>query len=466
MLAGLLALVASLVAASTAGAQDAPEPAQSSFTDVAEHWALDHIVGLEGEGIFDGTECGEAMFCPSTPLKRQTMAVWMVRVLDGTDPEPVTGTRFSDVDGSHQWAAHIERFAELGVTKGYTDGTFRPDVTVSRAHMASFLARAFDLPAAEPKGFGDVEGHGHEDNINRIAAVGITVGCGDRTNYCPSRLTSRAEMAVFISRAIKYIESQEAGEPAETEDATPRRRPADPRGRLRPHVHGPRRRHHGLLGTQPPPDRSKCPGGTFKSVAVGPYHSCGIRTDDTVACWGSNDAQSVPPAGSFKAMTVWGRTSCGIRSDGALACWGDNRNNKSGTARRRIQDQHLGEPPCVRDPDRRHRRVLGQQLRSGPQSRLSGSSRPTRRKVQDRRRRRQPHVRDPHQRQGRLLGVQRRRMEPMGWTGAPAGGRLQGPCCRPRSHVRDPHRRHSRLLGDLQVRQARATRRGLQDHRR
>ena len=91
------------------------------------------IVGLEDEGIFDGTECGEAMFCPSTLLKRETMAVWMVRVLDGSDPAPVTGTRFPDVDGSHRWAAHIERFAELGGTTGYTDGTFRPDVTVSRA---------------------------------------------------------------------------------------------------------------------------------------------------------------------------------------------------------------------------------------------------------------------------------------------------------------------------------------------
>ena len=254
MLAGLLALVASLVAASTAGAQDAPESAESSFTDVAGHWALDHIVGLEDEGIFDGTECGEAMFCPSAPLKRETMAVWMVRVLDGSDPAPVTGTRFPDVDGSHRWAAHIERFAELGVTRGYTDGTFRPDVTVSRAHMASFLARAFDLPAAEPKGFGDVEGHGHEDNINRIAAVGITVGCGDRTNYCPSRLTSRAEMAVFISRAIKYIESPEAAPVT----------------------------------------------GDLPTLAVGYSRTCMVRADGTIACWGGGSA--AVPGGTFKSV--------------------------------------------------------------------------------------------------------------------------------------------------------------------
>ena len=64
MLGALLGLVASLVAASTAGAQDATEPAKSSFTDVAGHWAVDQIVELEGEGIFDGTECGEGRVLP------------------------------------------------------------------------------------------------------------------------------------------------------------------------------------------------------------------------------------------------------------------------------------------------------------------------------------------------------------------------------------------------------------------
>ena len=208
---GLVVLAASLVAVSDAGAQDDLQPSGSSFSDVEGHWAADYISALDDLGVLEGTECGEAMLCPDAPLKRETMAVWLVRVLDGSDPEPVEGTRFFDVDGSHRWAAHIERFAELGVTDGYGDGTYRPDVTVSRAQMAAFLARAFELPAAEPAGFGDIEGDFHEDNINRVAAVGITTGCGDGTNYCPNRQTSRAQMAVFIGRALDYVDSLESG---------------------------------------------------------------------------------------------------------------------------------------------------------------------------------------------------------------------------------------------------------------
>ena len=209
---GLVVLAASLVAVSDAGAQDDSQPPRSSFSDVEGHWAADHIAALEDLGVFEGTECGEAMLCPDSPLKRETMAVWLVRVLDGSEPEPVEGTRFADVDGSHRWAAPIERFAELGVTTGCGDGTnYCPDATVSRAEMASFLVRAFELPAAEPAGFGDIAGDFHEDNINRVAAAGITTGCGDGTNYCPDGTVSRAEMAVFIDRALSYVDSLESG---------------------------------------------------------------------------------------------------------------------------------------------------------------------------------------------------------------------------------------------------------------
>jgi len=73
--------------------------------------------------------------------------------------------------------------------------------------MASFLVRAFELPAAEPAGFGDIEGDFHEDDIDRVAAAAITTGCGDGIDYCPDVTVSRAEMAVFISRALSYVDS-------------------------------------------------------------------------------------------------------------------------------------------------------------------------------------------------------------------------------------------------------------------
>ena len=40
------------------------------------------IDALASEGVVDGTECGDGLFCPGEPILRWVMAVWLVRVLD------------------------------------------------------------------------------------------------------------------------------------------------------------------------------------------------------------------------------------------------------------------------------------------------------------------------------------------------------------------------------------------------
>ena len=161
----------------------------------------EHIGALAADGVFDRTECGDNRFCPDDALDRWTMAVWTVRALDVEEPPAVTSTRFPDVDTSMWWAAHVERFAEPDVTHGYGDGTFRPHQDVTRAQMAAFLERAFDLPPAGDAGFSDTDTNTHHDAINALAASGITRGYGDGT-FRPHQRTTRAQMAAFINRAL------------------------------------------------------------------------------------------------------------------------------------------------------------------------------------------------------------------------------------------------------------------------
>jgi hypothetical protein len=108
---------------------------------------------------------------------------------------------FSDLVGS-KFYADILWLAEEGITSGCGNGKFCPNGTVTRGQMASFLARAFDLPATGQDFFVDDNSNKHEDNINRLRASGITAGCDD-DRFCPDGLVTRAQMATFLSKALK-----------------------------------------------------------------------------------------------------------------------------------------------------------------------------------------------------------------------------------------------------------------------
>ena len=177
-----------------------------------------------------GLSVGPDQFCPSEPLSRRTFAVWMVGVLDGdqapdfVDPNAVGTSRFADVEASEPESLFIERLSDLRVTAGCASKPWRycPDTNVSRAQMASFLARAFGLGGADDAGFIDVsEDSTHYDTINMLAASGITTGCSSTPKrYCPGQATTRAQMASFLARAIEWRNPRNLVEP-EPEEPEP-----------------------------------------------------------------------------------------------------------------------------------------------------------------------------------------------------------------------------------------------------
>lgn len=75
--------------------------------------------------------------------------------------------------------------------------------------------------------------------------------------------------------------------------------------------------------------KAMSPPEAFASVAVGNWHTCGLRASDrTVACWGLDDGfmdfgqADAPFAASLLALDVNDDTSCGVDTLGELVCWG------------------------------------------------------------------------------------------------------------------------------------------------
>ena len=127
------------------------------------------------------------------------MAAFLVRALD-LKPLANSTTQFVDTSGS-VFEAEIEILHEHGITNGCSATEFCPTELVTRGEMAALLVRAFDLPPGAGGSFVDEAKSYFEDDIAALAASGVTSGC-TFNRYCPDRPVSRQEMAAFLVRVL------------------------------------------------------------------------------------------------------------------------------------------------------------------------------------------------------------------------------------------------------------------------
>lgn len=113
-------------------------------------------------------------------------------------------TNFSDVSPSDPFYQDVQRIAARGVTLGCGPGIFCPDGFVTREQMAAFIIRALGVnpPVPASQRFTDVPpSNGFYPFIEEMAVRQITAGCGAAV-YCPANNVPHEQMATFISRAL------------------------------------------------------------------------------------------------------------------------------------------------------------------------------------------------------------------------------------------------------------------------
>jgi hypothetical protein len=181
--------------------------AVSRFPDVrGDQWARYYIEQCAGRVPVIAGGFPEGDFKPSNAVDRAAMAVFTTRAM-GVAPIAWADT-FPDV-GETQWAReYIEAAVDAEVVQGYGDGNYWPDLSVSRAQMAVFVARAKgwvalddELDTADtlfpdvPAGFW--AGLAIEACVNNFIVKGYDDG-----NYRPAWVVSRDQMTVFMWRAF------------------------------------------------------------------------------------------------------------------------------------------------------------------------------------------------------------------------------------------------------------------------
>lgn len=154
---------------------------------------------LAAAGITNGTSA--TTYSPFRSITRGEMAAFLNRA---TNLPPSSVDAFTD-DNNSPFEADINALAAAGITLGTTSTTFEPNRSITRGEMAAMLVRGFDLPASSVDAFSDDNNSPFEADINALAAAGVTKGTS-ATTFHPSRDVTRAEMASFVARWLGWID--------------------------------------------------------------------------------------------------------------------------------------------------------------------------------------------------------------------------------------------------------------------
>lgn len=177
-------------------------PPDRPYSDIDGNVHEEAILAISDANVAEGYADGT--FRPYRNVTRGQMATFVARALRLAAPDADAPT-FSDIKG-HVHADAIRAIADEGVAGGYQDGTFRPDRVVTRSQMATFIARAFDVPIASAGAptFSDISRDPHRENIRAVADAGIAAGYPDGT-YRPGIAVNRGQMATFLARAMRLV---------------------------------------------------------------------------------------------------------------------------------------------------------------------------------------------------------------------------------------------------------------------
>ena len=178
----------------------------TDFFDVPpSHQFHDYVTTLVSNAITAGV--GGGLYGVDQPTLRQQMAVFILKAKHGLCylPPPCAGA-FTDVPCPSTFAAWIEAMAAEGITGGCGGTNFCPQSPVRRDQMAVFLLKGEHgsnyAPPACAGIFLDVPCPSTFANwIEQLSAEGITGGCGGG-NYCPQNANTRGQMAVFLTKTF------------------------------------------------------------------------------------------------------------------------------------------------------------------------------------------------------------------------------------------------------------------------
>jgi len=175
------------------------DAAGTSFTDVKP--TLDHynpIMNLAGRGIVKGYSDGT--YRPDNKLTRGQASKILALALK-LDTKNVKNPGFKDVDKANCFYKYIAALENSGLISGFEDNTFKPNASMTRAHMAKIIDLGFKLESKSTVNpFRDVSNSAwYVNHVKALDSNKVTKG-KTATTFAPNSSITRAQMASFVVR--------------------------------------------------------------------------------------------------------------------------------------------------------------------------------------------------------------------------------------------------------------------------
>ncbi|MFU1796305.1 SwmB domain-containing protein [Paenibacillus azoreducens] len=181
------------------------------FNDVGNHWAKEAVNTLAGKLIVSGRT--KTSFAPNQNITRAEFAEYIARGL-GLAGEVGMAQRFYDVTNTKE-NAFIGAAVKAGIITGYSDGSFKPNKSITREEMAMMMMRAMNYsdyrttltfaPEKYLQKFKDYKQIQAVDAVAKLLNEGIIQGVSANA-FQPKGQATRAQAAVMLQRLLEKIQ--------------------------------------------------------------------------------------------------------------------------------------------------------------------------------------------------------------------------------------------------------------------
>lgn len=193
-------------------------PAMAAPSDIAGHWAESVITQWQSKGLIQGYEDGT--FKPGNTITRAEFVTLMNNAKGFWSEGSIN---FSDVKNGSWFYSAVARAVAAGYVKGYSDGSFKPNNTITRAEAAVMIANTAKLSANEAGayrftdiGFIPAWARG---SVGAVVAAGYMTGYPDGSFYANASI-SRAEAVSSLNRMLGGTAYQPTQPTTPTTDTT------------------------------------------------------------------------------------------------------------------------------------------------------------------------------------------------------------------------------------------------------